>query len=74
MSTNLTSVKSFLGKYYPELLHSTLQEKYKSTGLDSIFEQRFFIQNNKVQMIVDPTAVGLSAVIIGNEIHVSKAL
>jgi hypothetical protein len=40
MSANLIPIKAFLGKYYPELLYSASQEKYKGTGLDEFFEQR----------------------------------
>jgi len=74
MSENLIPVKAFLGKYYPELLYSAAQDKYKETKLDSFFEQRFYIQNNKVQMIVDPAVTGLVMVVSGNEIHISKEL
>lgn len=74
MIENLVSVKNYLGKYYPELFYSSMQEKYKGSGLDTIFEQRFYIQNNKIQMIVDPTLTGLSMIVEGNEIVVSKAL
>jgi len=74
MSTNLISVKSYLGKYYPELLYSAAQDKYKDTSLDAIFEQRFNIQANKVQMVVDPAMPGLSLIVLGNEIHISKDL
>jgi len=74
MTSNLISIRSFLGKYYSEILYSATQDKYKNTGLDSFFEQRFYIQNNKVQMIVDPTISGLTIVVLGNEIHVSKEL
>lgn len=74
MSTNLTTLKSFLGKYYSELLYSSGLDKYKQTGLDEIFEQRFQIQQNKVQMIVDPGISGLVVVITGNEVHISKEL
>jgi hypothetical protein len=72
MSSNLIPVKNFLGKYYPELNYSSTQDKYKNTKLDTFFEQRFYIQNNKVQMIVDPTLTGLVATISGNEIQISK--
>lgn len=74
MTDNLISIKTFLGKYYPELNYSSIQEKYKDTQLDTFFEQRFFIQNNKAQMIVDPGMSGLVAIISGNEIYVSKEL
>lgn len=74
MSTNLIPVKAFLGKYYPELNYSAIQEKYKDTGLDTFFEQRFYIQNNKIQMIVDPAMKGLIVIVSGNEIHISKEL
>jgi hypothetical protein len=74
MSTNLIPVKSFLGKYYPELLYSAAQDKYKTTELDKFFDQRFFIQNNKSQMIVDPALTGFIVIITGNEIHISKEM
>lgn len=74
MSSNLIPIKAFLGKYYSELLYSAAQEKYKNTGLDFFFEQRFFIQNNKAQMIVDPSLSGLVISVCGNEIIVSKEL
>jgi hypothetical protein len=74
MSTTIIPIKAFLGKYYPELLYSASQDKYKNTGLDNFFEQRFYIQNNKVQMIVDPSITGMVVVVEGNEIHVSKEL
>jgi hypothetical protein len=74
MSDNLIPIKAFLGKYYSELNYSSIQEKYKDTKLDTFFEQRFYIQNNKAQMIVDPTMVGLVAIISGNEVYLSKEL
>lgn len=74
MSSNLIPIKAFLGKYYSELLYSADQEKYKNTGLDAFFEQRFYIQNNKAQMIVDPLVSGLVISVVGNEIFVSKEL
>jgi hypothetical protein len=74
MSDNLIPIKAFLGKYYPELNYSSIQEKYKHTRLDTFFEQRFLIQNNKTQMIVDPQLHGLIAIISGNEIQVSQEL
>lgn len=74
MSENLIPIKAFLGKYYSELNYSAIQEKYKETNLDTLFEQRFIIQNNKAQMIVDAGMPGLTAIIIGNEVYVSKEL
>jgi hypothetical protein len=74
MPDNLISVKDFLGKYYPELSYSATQEKYQHSRLDTFFEQRFFIQGNKTQMIVDPGLPGLVATICGNEIYISKEL
>lgn len=74
MSENLIPIKAFFGKYYPELNYSSIQEKYKNTQLETFFDQRFFIQNNKAQMIVDPGMPGLVAVISGNEVHISKEL
>lgn len=75
MSENLIPIKSFLGKYHSELLYSaTSLLKYKDTKLDTFFEQRYYIQNNKVQMIIDPAATGLTVHVSGNEIHVSKEL
>lgn len=74
MSENLIQIKAFLGKYYQELLSSSTQDKYKNTKLDTFFEQRFLIQNNKVQMIVDPAITGLIVLVSGNEIRVSQAI
>lgn len=74
MSTNLIQIKAFLGKYYPELAHSASQDKYAKVKLDKFFEQRFVIQNNKTQMIVDPGLKGLVVIVTGNEIHISKEL
>lgn len=74
MSENLTPIKTFLGKYYTELLYSSTHDKYKESGLGTFFEQRFFIQNNKTQMVVDPSLSGLIASVSGNEIYVSKEL
>jgi len=74
MSANLIPIKTFLGKYYSELLYSASQDKYKGTGLDEFFEQRFYIQNNKVQMIVDPGMTGLVVIVSGNELHISQEL
>ena len=74
MSSNLIQIKAFLGKYYPELAYSVAQDKYAKVGLDKFFEQRFIIQNNKTQMIVDPHLTGLVAIVSGNEIYISKDL
>lgn len=74
MTSNLIPVKTFLGKYYNELLYSSDQEKYKSTGLDSFFDQRFQIQDNRAQIIIDPTLKDYEIIITGNEIVVSKEL
>lgn len=74
MSTNLIPIKSFLGKYYSEILYCTMQDKYKDTGLEKFLEQRFIIQGNKTQMIVDPGMSGLVMIVSGNEIHISKEL
>lgn len=74
MTTNLIPIKAFLGKYYHELLISANQNKYSRTGINKFFEQKFIIQNNKTQMVVDPTMHGLVAVVSGNEIYVSKQL
>lgn len=74
MSSNIIPVKAFLGKYYPELLYSAAQEKYKDTKLDFFFEQRFHIQGNKVQMTVNPAISGLVVEVSGNDIQISKSL
>ncbi len=74
MSANLISIKSFLGKYYAELLYAAAQGKYQDTELDTLFDQRFYIQNNKTQMVVDPTMEGLCMSVNGNEIYISKEL
>ena len=54
--------------------YSAAQDKYAKTSLDKFFEQKFIIQNNKAQMIVDPSLVGLVVIISGNEIYISKSL
>ena len=74
MSINLIPIKAYLGKYFTELNYSAAQEKYNGTSIDTFFDQRFHIQNNKTQMIVDPKMSGLSAIISGNEIQISKDL
>ena len=74
MSSNLIQIKAFLGKYYPELAYSFTQDKYAKVGLNKFFEQRFIIQDNKTQMIIDPQLKGLVAIISGNEIFISKEL
>ena len=74
MPTNLIQIKAFLGKYYQELLYAVSQDKYIKAGLNKFFEQKFIIQSNKAQMIVDPSLTGLSVVVAGNEIFVSKEL
>jgi hypothetical protein len=74
MSENLIPIKAYLGKYHTELAYSAAQAKYANTRLDSFFEQRFYIQNNKVQMVVEPNIKGLVINVIGNEIHVSQEL
>ena len=74
MSSNLIPIKSFLGKYYSEILYCTTQDKYKDSGLEKFLEQRYIIQNNKTQMVVDPTIPGLVMIVNGNEIYISKDL
>lgn len=74
MSSNLIPVKTFLGKYYSELLYSSAQDKYKGSGLELFFEQRFQIQNNKVRVIIDTITTGLVITVNGNEISISKEL
>ena len=74
MPFNLITIKAFLGKYYPELAVSALQDKYLKTGLSKFFEQRFNIQNNKTRMIIDPSLKGLIAIVSGNELIVSQQL
>lgn len=74
MSDNHISIKSFLGKYHQELLMSAKSDKYKETQLETFFNQRFYIQNNKTQMIVDPALEGLSVTVCGNEIYISREL
>lgn len=74
MSTNLIQIKAFLGKYYQELAYAGTQDKYSKVGLDKFFEQRFIIQSNKTQMIVDPMLKGLVIIVSGNEINISKEL
>ncbi len=74
MSTNLIPIKNFLGKYYPEISYTCSNSKYKDTGLAKFLEQRFIVQGNKAQMIVDPGLTGLVMTVAGNEIHISKEL
>lgn len=74
MSGSLIQIKSFLGKYYSEILHGVLQDKYKSASIEKFLEQRFIIQNNKTQMVIDPAMHGLTMIVSGNEIHISKEL
>ncbi len=74
MSSNPIQIKAFLGKYYNELMLSASQEKYAKVRLNKFFEQRFIIQSNKTQMIVDPGLTGLMVVVTGNELQVSKEL
>jgi len=74
MSSTLIPIKSFLGKYYSELAYSVSQDKYNKSRIDRFFEQKFLIQNNKTQMIVDPNLSGLTAIVSGNEILISKNL
>lgn len=74
MQNNLVQVKNYLGKYYSELFYSSSLDKYKNTELENFFDQRFSIQNNKPQMIIDSDLEGLSIVVFGNEISVSKEL
>jgi len=74
MSNILIPIKSFLGKYYSELNYSSIQDKYSGTKIDTIFDQRFLIQSNKAQMIIDPSLDGLIVTISGNEIQISKQL
>ena len=74
MSINLTKIKSYLGKFYSELSKSILSDKYVTANLDRFLEQRFYIQNNKMQMVIDPALSGLLAIVAGNEIHISKEL
>ncbi len=73
-SPKLIQIKAFLGKYYPALFDMSKKDKYKETGLYTFFEQHFQIQNNKTQMIVDPALSGLSVVMNGNEILVSREI
>lgn len=74
MQNNLVLIKNYLGKYYSELFYASSLDKYKNTELENFFEQRFSIQNNKPQMIIDSDLDGLSIVVFGNEIAVSKEL
>lgn len=74
MSSNIIPIKAFLGKYYSELTQTATLDRYSKVGLNRFFEQRYIIQNNKTQMIVDPSIKGLTAIVSGNEIIVSKEL
>lgn len=68
----LIPIKSFLGKYYTEILYSVQQDKYKDTGLARFLDQKFVIQDNKVQMVVDPSLAGMVMTVSGNDIYISK--
>jgi hypothetical protein len=72
MAENRIEIKSFLGKYFAELNYSAVQEKYKSSKLDEFFEQKFHIQNNKTELVVDEALPGLSVLFSGNRIQISK--
>src|SRR5215471_10709938 len=73
--SKMIQVKDFLGKVYTDLNQNIkISDKYKFVGLENFFEQRFLIQHNKVQMIVDHTLSGLAIVANGNEIFVSPEL
>lgn len=74
MSPKLTLLKSFLGTYYREILYSAMQPKYASSNISNVLEQRFAIQSNKAQMIVDPDLPGLIMNVSGNEVHISQEL
>ena len=74
MTNNLVSVKSFLGQYYTEVYESSKQEKYKNSGLESLFEQRFIIPNEQHNVTVSNTLYGHVIEITGNKVVVSKAL
>lgn len=74
MSLNLTKIKDFLGKYYPEISYATTQDRYIRVGLDRFFDQRYVIQDNRTQMVVDPFLKGLIVIVSGNEITVSQEL
>jgi len=73
MST--TTLRNILGNAYNDIHQAALNsEKYKDSRLEDIFDQRFYIQNNRVQMIADQTLTGYQIVVNGNEIYVSLAL
>lgn len=74
MTEYLVSVKTLLGDYYPGLRVSSQRSKYKHTALETFFEQRFLIQSNRTQMIVNPNMSGLTMVVSGNEVYVSQLL
>ena len=74
MNEKLTSIKDYLGKYYSEILYSAAQDKYLETQLDNFFEQRFQVQNNQYQIIINPDEQGLTIDVSGNEIVISKSL
>lgn len=74
MSDTLIPFKLLLGKYFPELYNLSIQEKYIKTNLEYVFDQRFRIQDNKIQSYIDHTLDDLSVTICGNEVHISKNL
>ena len=74
MSSTLITIKDFLGKYYPELHYTSIQDKYRRTKLNSLFEQRFIIPSGNTQITIDPDLQGLSIIVSSNEIFVSQGV
>ena len=73
--SKLILVKDFLGKVFTDMSQNIKSsDKYKYVGLENFFEQRFLIQHNKVQMIIDHSLTGLRVVVNGNEIQISPEL
>lgn len=70
----LKTVKDTLGKYYPELLKSSTQAKYKDSRITTFFQQSFQPQVNPLHMVVDSMMEGLCIEFNGNEVYVSPDL
>lgn len=71
---DLIQLQQYLGKYQAELKSSADQEKYIDTELDLLLLQKFKMQSNRLQMIVDSSLSGLQIFVAGNEVRVSKEL
>jgi len=73
--SNMKSVKEFFGNSYTDIKNAMLtSQKYKYASLNELLDQKFHVQDNKVQMIVDQSLSGYQIIVNGNEISVSPDL